>query len=135
MQIDVDWVRDVVQAVNKSCVYEVVVENKKGSLRVKKGDGGQSSLQKAASNQTSQIPKAKTRTVISNLIGRVQLGQDVLHPLVQMDDVIQEGQVVAFVQVFDTISPIVSDKAGKVQDICVQNHDKVEYGTVILKLV
>lgn len=87
-----------------------------------------------SSNEIALMPKAKTRTIVSNYVGRIQLGQDVLHPLIGVGDSIAEGQVVAFIQAFDTITPIVADKEGTVEAVCVKDHDKVEYGTVILKL-
>lgn len=134
MQIDIEWVRDVVQTVGKSCVYEVTIEDKQCSLRIKRGDVAQHAQKQTSSAQTAPVVQAKTQAIVSPYVGRIQLGQDVLHPLVKVGDTIKEGQVVAFVQAFDTITPVVSDKAGMVQAVCVQNHDKVAYGTVIAEL-
>lgn len=134
MQIDIEWVRDVVQTVGESCVYEVAIEDKQCSLRIKRGGVEQPAQKQIAPTQVAPMVQDKKQTIVSPYVGRIQLGQDVLHPLIEVGDIIKEGQVVAFVQAFDTITPVVSGKTGVVQAICVQNHDKVAYGTVIAEL-
>lgn len=135
MQIDIDWVREMVQMVSRHQVHQVVIKEGDGVLTIKQSTPKHSPTDKALIHKTQQNSANDKKHIVSALVGRVQLGQDVLHPLVSVGDNITKGQVVAFVQAFDTLTPVVADLAGKVETICVQDHDKVEYGTVLLKLV
>lgn len=137
MQIDIDWVREMVQMVSRHQVHQVLIKDDKGVLTIKQSTPKHPPTDKALIHkiQENNAPANDKKHIVCTLVGRVQLGQDVLHPLVSVGDNITKGQVVAFVQAFDTLTPVVADLAGKVEAICVQDHDKVEYGTVLLKLV
>lgn len=55
-------------------------------------------------------------------------------PLVKVGDVLRPGQQVAIIEAMKLLSPVETDRAGRVVDIHVGNTDPVEYGQPLLTL-
>ena len=54
--------------------------------------------------------------------------------IVKVGDKVQQGDTVAYVACMAQLLPVIADKAGCVYSILLEDNDKVEYGTPIIKL-
>ncbi len=54
--------------------------------------------------------------------------------MVKVGDKVQQGDTVAYVACMAQLLPVIADKAGCVYSILLEDNDKVEYGTPIIKL-
>jgi biotin carboxyl carrier protein len=52
-------------------------------------------------------------------------------PFVQEGDTISEGQTLCIIEAMKIFNEIVADQAGTLREICVQNSEAVEYGTLL----
>ncbi len=72
--------------------------------------------------------------VISPLEGKFFLTKDSSETALKPGDSVKEGEVIGYIESMKTYNAIISEKAGKVVEICLSNGDAVEEDDVLIKL-
>lgn len=144
--MDIQQIQNVVNLVAQSQLHEVEIKDSYSHIRVKNRLAIQAQPTGIANHpviDTTNLPQdpvnaeqaAPMHTVISTLIGRIQLAADIAsEPLVAQGDKVAVGDTLAYVASLGKLLPVVSDQAGIVNDILANNDDKVEYGLPLFKL-
>lgn len=72
-------------------------------------------------------------SVPSPMVGTVYTSpQPGAPPFVKVGDTVKEGDTLLIVEAMKTMNPILSPRAGKITDICVQDSQPVEFGQTLL---
>lgn len=143
--MDITTIEAVVKKVANSSLHQVTISEGAQSITVVNRRPSQlssttscditdnSALQSA--QQVNEPTKPTAKQIISSYVGYVQLGQDAAAaPLVQPGDLVQVGQTVAYVDVLSKLMPVFSEYSGVIQQILVNNGDKVDYAKPIIEL-
>ena len=94
-----------------------------------------SNVKDTAKQDVDEVTNDNTYVIKSTYIGRLKLSADAIsEPLVKVGDKVQQGDTVAYVACMAQLLPVIADKAGCVYSILLEDNDKVEYGTPIIKL-
>lgn len=73
--------------------------------------------------------------ITSTYVGRIQLGADAASPAcVKVGQQIKSGDTVAYVAALGKLLPIVSEQAGTIRRICVENQQAIQYGQALFEL-
>lgn len=150
--MDIQHIRHVVTLVAQSHVAEVDITAGNSRIRVKNGSTPTSSLFWQVDSDTLTDPLAvvttdpdhldntdglmeTSHTIRSTQIGRFQAAADAISdPAVRVGDSVTVGDTLGYVASLAQLLPIVSDKAGVVADILLDNGARVEYGTPVVVL-
>lgn len=143
--MDIQQIQNVVNLVAQSQLHEVEIKDNYGHIRVKNrlaiqaqpiGNANLSVIDSTNSlDPVNAGESAPMQTVTSTFIGRIQLAADIAsEPLVAQGDKVAVGDTLAYVASLGKLLPVVSDQAGIVREILVNNDDKVEYGSPLFKL-
>ena len=145
--MDIEQVARVVKLVESSQLYKVTIENNGQSVTVVnnvnqketvspvKTKAVQDSTYKNSADQNAANLDSALSQVRATHVGQVYLSKDgATDRLVSKGDHIEKGQTICFIEELTRLLPVVSDKAGVVSDILVENGQIVEYGQPILAL-
>lgn len=135
--MDTEQVAQVVKLVESSQLYKVTIEDNGQSVTVVNNVNQQetvSPVKTKAIQSAANIDSALSQ-VRATHVGQVYLSKDgATDRLVSKGDHIEKGQTICFIEELTRLLPVVSDKAGVVSDILVENGQIVEYGQPILAL-
>ncbi|WP_350656911.1 biotin/lipoyl-containing protein [Psychrobacter sp. S1-30-MNA-CIBAN-0213] len=145
--MDIEQVARVVKLVESSQLYKVTIENNGQSVTVVnnvnqheiaspvKTKAVQDSTYKNSADQNAANLDSALSQVRATHVGRVYLSEDgATDHLVSKGDHIEKGQTICFIEELTRLLPVVSDKAGVVSDILVENGQIVEYGQPVFNL-
>ncbi|NQU51916.1 MAG: oxaloacetate decarboxylase, partial [Bacteroidetes bacterium] len=79
-------------------------------------------------------PSGATIEIIAPLEGKFMLTKDNADKALKVGDEVKEGDLVCYIESMKTYNAIVSEKAGKVVEILVNNGDSVDEDDVLIKL-
>jgi len=140
--MDIEQVARVVKLVESSQLYKVTIEDSGQSVTVVNNVNQHGttnhvktkSIQHSADQNSGDIDNNLSQ-VRATYVGRVYLSEDgATDHLVSKGDHIKKGQTICFIEELTRLLPVVSDKAGVVSDILVENGQSVEYGQPIFNL-
>ncbi len=99
------------------------------------GNGnGTSGIQAEAPAKDNNNKNGGTWEIISPLEGKFILTKDPSEKALKPGDLVKEGDLVCYIESMKTYNAIVSDKAGEVVEIALNNGDNVEEDDVLIKL-
>lgn len=93
--------------------------------------------QPTALSQTTLAPEASpaSPTITSSHVGRILLSPDAVSPAcVAVGQRVEQGDTVAYVAALGKLLPIVSEQAGTIRRICVENQQAIQYGQALFEL-
>lgn len=140
--MDIEQVARVVKLVESSQLYKVTIENNGQSVTVVNNVNQHEiaspvkskTIQNGADRNSVDIDSALSQ-VRATHVGQVYLSKDgATDHLVSKGDHIEKGQTICFIEELTRLLPVISDKAGVVSDILVEDGQSVEYGQPILAL-
>lgn len=141
--MDIQHIQDMVSLVAHSQLAEVEITVQGDSIRIKNSQYAtlhnnqlsRSNVKDTAKQDVDEVTNDNTYVIKSTYIGRLKLSADAIsEPLVKVGDKVQQGDTVAYVACMAQLLPVIADKAGCVYSILLEDNDKVEYGTPIIKL-
>lgn len=144
--MDIQHIQDMVSLVAHSQLAEVEITVQGDSIRIKNSQYAtlhnnqlsRSNVKDTAKQDVDEVTNDNTYVIKSTHIGRLKLSADAIsEPLVKVGDKVQPGDTVAYVAYVACMAqllPVIADKAGCVYSILLEDNDKVEYGTPIIKL-
>ena len=141
--MDIQHIQDIVSLVAHSQLAEVEITVQGDSIRIKNSQYAtlhnnqlsRSNVKDTAKQDVDEVTNDNTYVIKSTHIGRLKLSADAIsEPLVKVGDKVKQGDTVAYVACMAQLLPVIADKAGCVYSILLEDNDKVEYGTPIIKL-
>ncbi|MHB1341633.1 MAG: acetyl-CoA carboxylase biotin carboxyl carrier protein [Coriobacteriia bacterium] len=151
--VDVNQIRELVKMVEESGITEVVIEE--GDTRIVVRKGGVSASETPASHHPAvQAPVVATPTSPESPqvdggalpFSRPETWRTVAAPMVAtfyaaaspgadafvaVGDTVAEGDALCILEAMKLMNEIVAEEAGIIREVCVQNAQPVEYGTVL----
>lgn len=136
--MDIEQIARVVKLVERSQLHEITIENNGQSIKVLNNVDSQSGANPVEAMPTQELEQKDSEPlqVRATHVGKVYLSEDdATDNLVKEGDVIEKGQTICFIEELTRLLPVVSDKAGIVDTILIENGQNIEYGQPILKLI
>jgi len=148
--VDVDQIRELIKLVNASDVTEVVVEEGDSRVVVRRGPQVAASAPAAEASVAPVAPAAAAfapSEAVSETASRPATWQPVTSPMVgtyydspapgadafvAVGDIVEDGQTMCIVEAMKLMNEIPAEERCVVREICVQDAQTVEYGTVLL---
>lgn len=142
MNIDAKYWQDIEQIVQLSAkhrINELEVENPMYCIRVRAAftqhHTPNTLLTAVEPSQITPENIPSNKALFSNYVGRIQLAPDVVsQPCIQVGNMIKQGDTVAYVACLGKLLPIISEKAGIIKAVYVENQQAIQYGQVLFEL-
>lgn len=135
--MDIQQIERVVKLVENSQLHELKISDNGQSIRVVNNLDSQSDGHPTAERPTRELEEGSNvpLEVCATHVGKVYLSEDdTTDKLMNEGDHIEKGQTICFIEELTRLLPVISDKAGIVDTILVENGQNIEYGQPILKL-
>ncbi len=151
-QVDINQIRELVRVVEESKIDEVTIEEAGTKITVRKADailaGAPTAVSTSAALTAADAAKAITeatenashhpatwKPVISPMVGTFYSAPAPdAPPFVEVGDEVVAGQSLCIVEAMKLMNEIPSEEMGTIREVCVENAQGVEYGTVLFYL-
>jgi oxaloacetate decarboxylase alpha subunit len=143
--VDVNQIRELIKVIEASDVAEVIIEEGENKVTLRKAGVVSVSAAPAADSAPAAAPAvpeapaaavdarpASWKTVVAPMVGTFySAGAPGAAPFVSVGDSVVEGQTLCIVEAMKLMNEITAESAGIIREICLENADPVEYGTVL----
>lgn len=128
-------VRDLINMMGSGGITELDLSTGDITIRLRGNHGGQLAVSPAATPSAATSVQPVGHHVTAPMIGTYYSAPSPGEaPFVHVGDDVEVGQVVGIIEAMKIMNEIVSDRAGVVLEVLVENAEPVEYGSPLIRL-
>ncbi|NLK62578.1 MAG: hypothetical protein GX287_03910 [Fusobacteria bacterium] len=136
--MDVTEIKKLMQILNDTDVTEITLESEGTKVLLKK-DMLKASLPKiveetSISEDVEETVISQTGTLISMSVGKFYYKKNTNTPIIKLGDKIEKGQIIGYIESIGIKTDVISDKAGIVKEIYLENGGNAEFGQNLVLL-